>query len=43
MLIAREGPGGEVVDTDGRRHELSSAATIAAPPALIPQLRPLLR
>lgn len=42
VLIAREA-GGEVVDTDGRRHGLSSAATIAAPPALIPQLLPLLR
>jgi myo-inositol-1(or 4)-monophosphatase len=41
VLIAREA-GAEVVDTDGRRHELSSAATIAGPPALIPQLLPLL-
>lgn len=42
VLIAREA-GASVVDTDGRQHELSSAATIAGPPALIPQLLPLLR
>jgi len=42
VLIAREA-GADVVDTDGHRHELSSASTIAGPPALIPQLLPLLR
>ncbi|MGH3067843.1 MAG: inositol monophosphatase family protein [Streptosporangiaceae bacterium] len=42
VLIVREA-GADVVGADGHRHELSSAATIAGPPALIPQLLPLLR
>jgi myo-inositol-1(or 4)-monophosphatase len=42
VLIAREA-GADVVDTVGHRHQLSSAATIAGPPALIRQLLPLLR
>ena len=42
IVIAREA-GAAVTDADGQPHTLTSAATIAAPPALIPQLVPLIQ
>ena len=42
VLLAREA-GATVVDADGRPHDLDSAATIAAPAALLSQLLPLIR
>jgi myo-inositol-1(or 4)-monophosphatase len=42
VLIAREA-GAAVVDSDGSPHQLSSSATIAAPPALLDQIIPLIR
>jgi myo-inositol-1(or 4)-monophosphatase len=42
VLLAREA-GATVVDADGSPHDLSSAATIAAPASLLSQLIPLIR
>jgi len=42
VIIAREA-GAAVTDSDGSPHSLASAATIAAPARLIPQLVPLLQ
>lgn len=42
VLIAREA-GAAVTDADGQPHDLNSAATIAAAPALISQLIPLIQ
>jgi myo-inositol-1(or 4)-monophosphatase len=42
VLIAREA-GAMVVDSDGSPHQLNSSATIAAPPALLSQIVPLIR